>query len=354
MTTNADESRPTIKTIAFETGLSIATVSKALKDSPQVRPETRDLVQEAARRIGYQRNLHGVRLRTGKTYQVAAIMTAPGSRQDEWEGVEYAQLLSGISFALEGTPYRIVPYTVRDFAESQEMVRQIAEQRKADGIIISGIRCDDPRIRTLQQAKMPFVAYGVGLSNAPHASVDTDNDWVMRDAIERLSARGHRRIALLNPLREYSWGMTRLVAYRNALAERGLPFSDAFVAEGRLTPAFGREAVLGMCREASRPTAFIAANEAAALGAVSALHEIGLVPGRDAVVIATDDLNVSRYFVPPITTYYLPISEPSTMLGQFILRRMAGEPVDRLQALLRPTLIERNDDACPEAGAAQA
>ena len=75
--------RPTIKTIAQETGLSIATVSKALNQSPQVRAETRAVVMEAAERIGYQLNVHGVQLRTGKTYQVAAIMTAPGPKETE-------------------------------------------------------------------------------------------------------------------------------------------------------------------------------------------------------------------------------------------------------------------------------
>ena len=80
--------RPTIKTIAQETGLSIATVSKALKHSPQVRPETRAIVVAAAERVGYELNMHGVQLRTGKTYQVAAIMTAPGPKQKEWEGAQ--------------------------------------------------------------------------------------------------------------------------------------------------------------------------------------------------------------------------------------------------------------------------
>lgn len=117
--------RPTIKTIARETGLSIATVSKALKHSPQVRPETRAVVLDAAERVGYELNLHGVQLRTGKTYQVAAIMTAPGPKENEWEGVEYAQLLSGISWALEESPYRVSLYAVRDFEESQETISQI-------------------------------------------------------------------------------------------------------------------------------------------------------------------------------------------------------------------------------------
>ena len=73
-------------------------------------------------------------------------------------------------------------------------------------------------------------------------------------------------------------------------------------------------------------------------------HACGLVHGRDAVINATDDLNVSQYFAPPITTYFLPIHEPSEMLGRYILRRMEGEEPEALQTLIMPKLIERSDD----------
>lgn len=336
--------RPTIKTIARETGLSIATVSKALKHSPQVRPETRAIVLDAAERVGYELNLHGVQLRTGKTYQVAAIMTAPGPKENEWEGVEYAQLLSGISWALEESPYRVSLYAVRDFEESQETIRQIVAMKKADGIIISGTRADDPRIRLMQEAEFPFVTYGMSIHNAPHAYVDADNAQMIRLSMARLIERGHRRIALLNPKEQFTYGVVRLESYRKALEEAGLSYDAALVAHGRLTPAFGRENVVAMSALADPPTAYICANEATALGAFSGFHARGLVHGRDAVINATDDLNVSQYFAPPITSYYLPIGERSALLGKFILRRMEGEPPEALQTLLMPDLIERSDD----------
>jgi len=336
--------RPTIKTIAQETGLSIATVSKALKHSPQVRPETRAIVVAAAERVGYELNMHGVQLRTGKTYQVAAIMTAPGPKQQEWEGVEYAQLLSGISWALDESPYRVSLYAVRTFEESLATIRQIVSLKKADGIIVSGTRADDPRVRIMQEADFPFVTYGTTIHNDPHAYVDADNEQMIRRSVARLVERGHRRIALINPMSDLSYAITRLDAYRHALEIAGLPFDPVLVAHGRLTPAFGREGVLTMSQLSDPPTAYICANEASALGAFSGFHERGLVHGRDAVINATDDLNVSQYFAPPITTYFLPIHEPSELLGSYILRRMEGEPPEALQALIMPKLIERSDD----------
>lgn len=336
--------RPTIKTIAEVTGLSTATVSKALKSSPQVRPETRKVIHDAARKLGYQANMHGVQLRTGRTYQVAAVMMAPGPRDEEWEGVEYAQLLSGISMAIEATPYRVTLFAVRTAAEGLETINQIVSHRKADGIIIAGTRPNDRRIAYMQDRNFPFVTYGISNAAQPHAFVDTDNEAMLRHCLDRLISKGHRRIALINPPGEYSYAKTRLDTYRQVLASTGIAFDEALVSQDKLTPAYGRAQVLRMAELDVPPTAYVCANESAALGAMSGFHARGLIHGRDAVINATDDINVSAYLSPPITTYYLPIHKPSAVLGDFIVRRIEGEPPQALQKLFMPTLVERCDD----------
>src|SRR5690606_6055520 len=216
--------RPTIKTICAMTGLSTATVSKALRKSPQVRPETRKLVEDAARRVGYATNLHGVQLRTGKTYQVATIMTAPNAATDEWEGVEYAQLLSGISHAMEHTRYRGALYAVRDYAEAPAVVARIVRDRLADGVVLSGARPDDRRVRILMEAGLPFVSYGTTVANGPHPFVDADNAGMITKSLARLVAAGHRRIALLNPPDHLSYAVTRHETYRRALAAAAIDY----------------------------------------------------------------------------------------------------------------------------------
>ncbi len=107
----------------------------------------------------------------------------------------------------EESPYRVSLYAVRDFEESQETIRQIVAMKKADGIIISGTRADDPRIRLMQEAEFPFVTYGMSIHNAPHAYVDADNAQMIRLSMARLIERGHRRIALLNPKEQFTYGV---------------------------------------------------------------------------------------------------------------------------------------------------
>jgi LacI family transcriptional regulator len=336
--------RPTIKTICALTGLSTATVSKALRHSPQVRPETRQLVEDAARRLGYATNMHGVQLRTGKTYQIATIMTAPSAEADEWEGVEYAQLLSGISHAMEQSRYRVALYPVADYAEAQDTVARIVTNRLADGVVLAGTRPDDARVRILQDAGLPFVTYGTTALNGDHPFVDADNAAIINGSLGRLIGAGHRRIALLNPPAHLSYGAVRLATYRAALHDHGLPFDPALIAHDRLTPGYGRAQVIAMAALARPPTAYVCANEAVALGALSGFAAAGLVHGRDAVIHATDDLNISAYLSPPLTTYYLPISRPAGLLGDHILRAIAGEPVKTLQTFLMPELIVRSHD----------
>lgn len=346
--------RPTLKTICARTGLSLATVSKALRGSDQVRPETRALVEQAAREVGYSQNLSGVQLRTGKTYQIAAVMTVPAPETEEWEGVEYTQLLSGISKAVEGTPYRVALYAVQNHDEALSVIRRLVEQHQADGIILSGTRPEDARVGFLQDQDFPFVTYGTTAAHGAHPFVDADNAGLMQVAVRRLAARGHRRIALINPPGVTSYARTRAAAWRDALLGLGLAPDPGLIREGTLTPRFGARAVADLCRLPDPPTAYICANEAAALGALSGFAANGLVHGRDAVINATDDLNISAYFQPPLTTFFLPISRPAMLLGDHMLGRLEGRPVDQLQSLLMPDLIERSDDIlrpCP-AGAA--
>ena len=90
----------------------------------------------------------------------------------------------------------------------------------ADGIIVSGTRADDPRVRIMQEADFPFVTYGTTIRNAPHAYVDADNEQMIRHSVARLARRGHRRIALINPMAELSYAICHALGLRSAVAAK--------------------------------------------------------------------------------------------------------------------------------------
>lgn len=333
--------RPTVKTLAQATGYSIATISKALRDSPVVTQETKERIREAAAKAGYQANMRGVSLRAGKTFQAAVLMPVTVAEGFEWDGVEYTQILSGISQALEGSDYRIAVHVVRDADDGRLAAQRIVEAGLADGLIFSGIRAADPRIDFLVERNFPFVALGRCRKALPYAHVDVDNDWAAHAATNRLIAGGHRRIALINPDGRLSYAMDRIDGFRRALTEAGLAPCDDLISEGGLTTRFGKESAMRLGHIADPPTGFVCVNEATTLGVLAGLAELGLVAGRDVDVIAYDDINVSAYFAPPLTTFYLPIERLGRKLGEFFLRRLAGEEPADLQEIYRPDLVVR-------------
>ncbi|MCY1126510.1 LacI family DNA-binding transcriptional regulator [Frigidibacter sp. RF13] len=342
--------RPTVKTLAEVTGYSIATVSKALNDSPVVTEDTKERIREAARQIGYSVNPRAASLRTGKTFQVAVLMPISVAEGHEWNGVEYAEILSGISQALEGSPYQLSIYPIRDADEGLKVAGTIVRRGLADGIAFSGIRQSDPRIDFLSSADFPFVAMGRCDTAARYAFVDIDSHWIALDATRRLIAGGHSRIALINPRPDLAYAQSRAEGFRTAFAEAGLPDCDDLIAEGDLTARFGRDTAHRLHGNARPPTGFICVNEATTLGVLAGLRDLGLSAESDVSVIAYDDLNVSEYFAPPLTTHFQPVEDLGRTLGEFLLRRMAGEPPSDLQKVFRPILIPRQPDRLIETG----
>lgn len=339
-----DAQRPTIKTLSEMTGFSIATISKALRNSPVVTEGTRSAIFAAAEQVGYQVSLRGRSLRTGKSYQIAALMPVSAAKSHEWNGVEHAEILAGIAAGVEGSPYRLAVHLVSDTDDSLDVVRSIVEGHLADGIIFSGIQIDDPRVAFLVERGFPFVTLGRNRSSHPHAFVDIDSDWAAYAATRRLVEGGHRRIALVNPEPHLAYSHDRIHGYTRALAEVGLTPDPALISEGDLTTRFGKAAALALRALPDPATGFVCVNESTALGVLSGLHETGAAIGRNASVIAYDDINASAYFCPPLTTLLYPLETLSRVLADFMLRLLEGEDPDSLTHFVRPELIIRQED----------
>lgn len=336
--------RPTIKSIAKQTGYSVGTVSNALRGADSVRRETREEIQKIASELGYRVNLDGLKLRTRKSYRIAVLVGVSADTPEEWEGVEFTRIVAGISAALQGSRYQLSVFSVAGIDSAMQTLREIVDEGLADGVIFSGTLQNDPRIAYLQEQGFPFVTYGMSDSPEPHAYVDLDSQMAARDATARLIALGHRRIALVNPPDALIYARQRQRGYSAALTEGGIGFDPDLVFSGPTTAQTGQQAFRALMQIPDRPSALICANEAMTLGVLSAAAASGVQVGRDIVVISADDLHLSRYFVPAPSTYYLPISETSRLLGAFMLKALDGAEPLQIQKKIRATLIERQPD----------
>ncbi|TIQ82771.1 MAG: LacI family transcriptional regulator, partial [Mesorhizobium sp.] len=134
--------RPTLKTLAFMTGLGVTTVSRALKDAPEIGAETRRRVQLVARQIGYRPNRAGVRLRTGKTNVISLVLNT------EREIMSFvSDIIYGVSEVIADTPYHLIVTPYSRTQDPLEPIRYLVETGSADGVIISRTQPNDPRAR---------------------------------------------------------------------------------------------------------------------------------------------------------------------------------------------------------------
>lgn len=198
------DKKPTISTIAKLTGLSLATVSRALAGADSVLPPTRDRVLQVAKEINYVRDRAAVRLKTGKTYVVAFLMNRLDANQPAFK-----DLLLGVSDALSDTDYHMIVLPESIDGDGLETLRYVVDRGLADAMVITHTKPKDPRVQYLLDKNFAFATHGrtrMGHNKAicdgfghAHPFVDFANEQYAQLAVDALVARGRKKLAILLP-----------------------------------------------------------------------------------------------------------------------------------------------------------
>lgn len=283
--------RPTLKTIASLTGLSVATVSRALKDAPDIGEQTKVRVREVAKGVGYRPNRAGVRLRTGKTNVIALV------RSTEEDVMNHtSQMINAISTALRGTSYHMIlmPY----FPEEDPMtpIRYVVETGSADGVIINQTTPDDPRVRYMHERGFPFATHGRTDMGIDHPYFDFDNEAFARILVREMVARGRNRLALVAPPLGQSYSQHMIKGFTEEAARLRVP-AQVVPEVTSDTPAVQVEAYAGgLFTRADRPDGVILGSATASMALVTGAEGCGLVLGRDFDVGTKDSIRFLRRF----------------------------------------------------------
>ncbi|TIM68575.1 MAG: LacI family transcriptional regulator, partial [Mesorhizobium sp.] len=154
----APPARPNLRQIAASLGLSVTTVSRALKEGPEVHPRTRARVQKAAAKAGYTPNIHGLALRTGRTRMIAAIL--PLETRAYVADLAKVPLIEGMTLAASENGYGLSIFSTGPEEDQLWSLQRLVQSRMSDGIIITRMMAKDPRIAFLKERSIPFVAFG--------------------------------------------------------------------------------------------------------------------------------------------------------------------------------------------------
>jgi len=331
--------RPTIYDVARLAGVSTATVSRALNGTGQIAPATRVAIDAAVAQLGYHPNTAARSLVTKSTQTIALLLP-------DITNPFYAALVSGIQRRALETGHTMLLCTTESDPEREEQYLNLLRAKQVDGVLVDGLVLPPDRIARFVRNGLPIVCLDRDVDSTSVPLVQVDNRLGAKLATEHLISLGHRRIAHIAGAPELRISEERIGGYRDAFAAAGLEPDPGLLAVGSFTEEGGYEAMRALL-DAAELTAVFAANDLSAIGAVNAIVESGRRVPEDVSVVGFDDLRLSRFTTPPLTTIHQPALEIAERATQLLLDLAAGRGVPQLLHLLEPELVVRASTSAP-------
>ncbi|SMQ61805.1 transcriptional regulator, LacI family [Devosia lucknowensis] len=337
-----------IRRLAQELNVSIGTVSRALNGKPDVSEETRKRVLDAAAAIGYVPNQAGRSLRKGST-GVVGFMMQSGSEITGDGDVFFMSVFDGVQTVCARHQLDLVVLLCSSEEDPDAYLQRVVARGFVDGLIISATKRHDHRITYLADRNIPFIALGRSLTDVGHPWLDLDFEGMAHEGVDRLVAKGHRRIGVFAPLDDINLGHVFVDSYQEALARNGIAFDPDLVFRAYPNDRGGHEIgerIAAMPGD-ERPTGFLLTNEMLTVGLYRGLYDCGIKPGADCAIIGRHSTN-SQYLNPKLTCFHLSLRDLGIELAEGLLATMPAYAAHYPQGVVRRVvpldLIEGNSD----------
>lgn len=329
-----------LKDLANRLGLSPTTVSRALNGYPEVNEATRERVVAAARKFNYRPNARAIRLATGRAMAVGHVL--PLNMRNELMNPIFSDFTAGAAEVYSRNGYDMI-LTIAPDGTEDAAYRDLMSRGAVDGVIVQGMKTNDPRIHLLREIGLPFVVHGRATGvEEDYNWVDVNNRRAFHRATQFLLDLGHRRIALVNGPESQDFALRRKSGMVDAMAERGLAPDPSHLFTGEMTEALGyRDATLALDGP-NPPTAFLAASILSGMGIRRAVEGRGLKMGRDiSIIIFDDDLSYLRNGddVPIFTATRSSVREAGRLCAELLMATIAQPDNPPQHRLLEAELI---------------
>ncbi len=320
--------RPTLKTIAFMTGLGITTVSRALKDASDIGAETKERVRLVAKQVGYQPNRAGVRLRTGKTNVISLVL----SLEEEVMGLT-SPIVVGISEILASTGYHLVITPYRFSKDALAPVRYVLDTGAADGVIISRTEPNDPRVALMMERNFPFATHGRTEMGLAHPYHDFDNEGFAYEAVRRLAELRRRRIVLLQPPQHLTFHRHMRKGFDRAVRDFGIeavPFNSVDIDNSLVEIRAAFETLMSA---PDAPDGIVSGSGAGSIAVIAGLEAVGKRLKHDVDMVSKVPSDFLSWLRPEVITMNEDIRHAGRELAKAVIARIAGTPAEELQSL---------------------
>jgi LacI family transcriptional regulator len=324
--------RITIRDVATQAGVSVATVSKVLNQRYGVAAETVARVQAVIAELGYEASLVAQSLRNHRT-NVIGILVA------DLEPFS-TELLKGAADAIRGSGFELVVYSAGGrTGDADGWERRYLS--RLSGTLVAGAVLVTPAVALEGLPGTPVVAVDphTGPSGVP--TIDSDNLRGAQLATEHLLSLGHRRIGLLSGRPDLQSAQLRETGYRRALTAAGVPVDERLIRVGSYVTDIARESARELLTVSSPPTAVFAANDLSAIATVEVARSLGMRVPEDLSVVGFDNIPESALCTPPLTTVDQPIREMGHHAIVLLIELMAGRTPTSTHLTLDTSLVVR-------------
>lgn len=327
-----------LKDIARDLGVSVITVSKALRDHSDIGQETKARVLRRCKEMNYRPNLAARALVTGRTNLLGFVVP-------DLLHSFFSEIVRAVSAALQGTGYTLVTTSSE---QNPKLEKQAVEQliaRRVDVLLVASTQWTVETFRRVEEAGTPYILIDRSFMGLAAHFIGVNDEEVGALATRHLAEIGCKRIAHIGGS-ELSPVVGRMEGYRRTLSKLGLPadkeliYNVARVEE--LGDATGYEATVKLLRLHARPDGIFCYNDATAFGAIAAVLDAGLRVPEDVAIVGCGNLLYDKFLKIPLSSIDQQTSAIGQRAGKLALQLIeAGEPIAPQRILLEPKLVVR-------------
>lgn len=330
----------TIKHVAARAGVSFTTVSHVVNGTRPVSDQVRSKVEAAIAELGYVPSGVARSLRVRATGTLGLLLPNASNPY-------FAELARGIEDHAERNGYSVILCNSDDDIDKQLRYLRVLLERRIDGLIVATVASDAAFAEALANLHVPLVLVDRSLDGVDADQLRVDHEQGAYLATRHLLELGHRRIVCIGGPASTQVAQLRAAGYQRALAEAGIEAKA--VVDCPFTSPAGHAAAQTLLSAELRPTAIFAGNDMIALGVLRAAAERGLQVPQQLSVVGFDDIEVSRYLHPALTTVGQCIGQLGEQVAARLLERIRTPGLAVSQQLIEPILVLRESSAAPDA-----
>lgn len=325
----------TIKDVALLSGVSVATVSRVINNSPKASQASRDAVFKAMHELNYHPNAYA-RALAHQNNETLGLIVADVS--DPFFGtmvkaVEQVAQATG-NFLLIGNGYH-------DAAKEKHVIEQLIGHRCSGLVVHAKMLPDEELIQMMSYVPGMVLINRIvpGFESRCVALDDRYGSWL---ATRHLIQEGHKKIGFLCSNHLISDSQDRMQGYLDALQEHNIPVDERLISRGTPDELGGEAAMTELLSRGQQMTAVVCYNDSMAAGALSVLSDNGIEVPQELSLVGFDDVLISRYLRPRLTTVRYPIIAMATQAAELAIALAKGGPLPQTTHMFSPTLVRRH------------